>query len=160
MDPFTQVKSAEHMAKFNIKINFKSGHSFSLTSMSKCKKRPWNLYKYKNSLLKTYFSWPQRTECTREVSSKTSLPWSGLKQAKRPAVKNKVEFLERQFHNETLNCFVGPQKENRALVWAFSFHLCLVPLYFQSWKAKLWSWNHRMMNARQLFCWWMSFTKG
>ena len=26
MDPFTQVKSAEHMAKFNIKINFKSGH--------------------------------------------------------------------------------------------------------------------------------------
>ena len=39
------------------KINFKCTlFGFSLTLMSKCRKRPWNLYKYKNSLLKAYFS--------------------------------------------------------------------------------------------------------
>ena len=29
---------------------------FSFTTMSKCRKRPWNLYKYKNSFLQTNFS--------------------------------------------------------------------------------------------------------
>ena len=39
------------------KINFKCTFcGFSFTPMSKCRKRPWNLYKYKNSFLKTYFS--------------------------------------------------------------------------------------------------------
>ena len=39
------------------KINFKCTFcGLSFTPMSKCRKRPWNLYKYKNSFLKTYFS--------------------------------------------------------------------------------------------------------
>ena len=39
------------------KINFKCTFcGFSFTPMSKCRKRPWNLYKYKNSFLKTNFS--------------------------------------------------------------------------------------------------------
>ena len=38
------------------KINFKCTFcGFSFTPMSKCRKRPWNLYKYKNSVLKSYF---------------------------------------------------------------------------------------------------------
>ena len=39
------------------KINFKRKFcGFSFSPMSKCRKCPWNLYKYKNSFLKTYFS--------------------------------------------------------------------------------------------------------
>ena len=39
------------------KIHFKCTFCcFSFTPISKCRKRPWNLYEYKNSFLKTYFS--------------------------------------------------------------------------------------------------------
>ena len=39
------------------KINFNCTFcGFSFTLISKCRKRPWNLYKYKNFFLKTYFS--------------------------------------------------------------------------------------------------------
>ena len=53
------------------KMNFKYTFcGFSFMPMSKCRKRPWNLYKYKNSLLKTHY-----VRNVPQVSSETSLPW-------------------------------------------------------------------------------------
>ena len=54
---------------------------------------------------------------------------------------------------------VCPQKGNWAFFWTFSFHLCLLSAYFQSWKQNFSLQNHHMMDARQPFCWWMTFTK-
>ena len=54
---------------------------------------------------------------------------------------------------------VCPQKGNWAFFWTFSFHLCLLSAYFQSWKQTFSLQNHHMMDARQPFCWWMTFTK-
>ena len=64
VDPFTKIKSAGHMAKFNIKSisNRDTFCGFSFTS--KCRKHTWNRYKHKNSLLKTYLPRPYSTECT------------------------------------------------------------------------------------------------
>ena len=48
-DPFTQLKSAE---RNDGKIQHKS-HVGALKQILKCIKRPWNIYKYINFLLKT-----------------------------------------------------------------------------------------------------------
>ena len=102
--------------------------------MSKCRKRPWNLYKYKNSLLKTYFSliieYGLYLKCLQKPRCLV-----GSKQAKRsdpPCRKQRwippsiCVFCRRIFNLEMQN---------------FSLE------------------NHHMMNARQPFCWWMTFTK-
>ena len=74
---FTQVKLAEQ------KINFKCTFcGFSFTPMSKCRNRPWNLYKDKNFLWKMYFPWPWGTECTLNLFRNLDAS-VGSKQAKR-----------------------------------------------------------------------------
>ena len=114
MDPFTQVKSAEYVEKFNISSILNRGTfcGFSVTPMSKCTKRPRNLDRYKNSLLLDH-----RLQNALKVSSKTSLPWFKTSQAQRRE-ENKVEFLERQFHNENL-LFVHEKETDH------SFELCI-----------------------------------
>ena len=118
MDPFTQVKSAEYVEKFNISSILNRGTfcGFSVTPMSKCTKRPRNLDRYKNSLLLDH-----RLQNALKVSSKTSLPWFKTSQAQRRE-ENKVEFLERQFHNEKL-LFVHEKETDH------SFELCICIFY-------------------------------
>ena len=106
---------------------------FSFTPMSKCRKRPWNFFKYKYSLLKTYFPWPWHTECTSSFF-RILAALDGSKQAKDP-------WLNSSKDNFIAKSFVCPQKGNWAFHWTFSFHLCLLSAYFQSWNAKLWSWK-------------------
>ena len=43
--------------------------------MSKCRKRPWNLYKFKNSFWKRTLFFDHRVRNVPQVSSETSLPW-------------------------------------------------------------------------------------
>ena len=122
--------------------------------MSKCRKRPWNLYKYKNSLLKTYFSliieYRMYLGCLLPclVQNKPSGPIR--------RVENKVEFLERQFHSEKLS-FVHKKETEHSfeLTLSLLFYRCIFNLEMQNFSLE----NHHMMNARQPFCWWMTFTK-
>ena len=75
-------------------------------SMSKCRKRPWNLYKYKNSLLKTYFSliieYGMYLKCLQKRVNLAALLVQNKPSAPIRRVENKVEFLDRQFHSEKL----------------------------------------------------------
>ena len=123
--------------------------------MSKCRKRPWNLYKYKNSLLKTYFSliieYRMYLGCLLPclVQNKPSGPIR--------RVENKVEFLERQFHSEKLS-FVHKKETEHSFELSLSicvFYRRIFNLEMQNFSLE----NHHMMNARQPFCWWMTFTK-
>ena len=118
MDPFTQVKSAEYVAKFNINSILNRGTfcGFSVTPMSKCRKRPRNLDEYKNSLLLDH-----RLQNAPIVPSKTSLPWFKASRAQRRE-ENKVEFLERQFHNEKLSFFHEKESEHS---FELSLSICI-----------------------------------
>ena len=83
------------------KINFKCTFcGFSFTPMSKCSKRPWNLYKYKNSFLKTYFSliieYGMYLKCLQKRVNLAALLVQNKPSAPIRRVENKVKFLERQ----------------------------------------------------------------
>ena len=109
----TLTRSWIHWRKFNQlstwqKINFKCTFcGFSFTPMSKCRKRPWNLYKYKNSFLKTYFSliieYGMYLKCLQKRVNLAALLVQNKPSAPIRRVENKVEFLERQFHSEKLS---------------------------------------------------------
>ena len=75
------------------KINFKCTFcGFSFTPMSKCRKRPWNLYKYKNLLLKTYSSLTTEYRMYRKfLQSPRCLNW--LVQNKPSATIRRVETM-------------------------------------------------------------------
>ena len=68
------------------------------------RKRPWNLYKYKNSLLKTYFSliieYGMYLKCLQKRVNLAALLVQNKPSAPIRRVENKVEFLERQRHSE------------------------------------------------------------
>ena len=128
--------------------------------MSKCRKRPWNLYKYKNSLLKTYFSliieYGMYLKCLQKPRC---LGWFKTSQAKRSIrrVENKVEFLERQFHSEKLS-FVHKKETEHSFELSLSirvFYRRIFNLEMQNLSLE----NHHIMNARQPLCWWKTFTK-
>ena len=119
------------------KISFKCTFcGFSFTPTSKCRKRPWNLYEYKNFLLEMYFPWSQSTECTSSFfRNLTTLV--GSKQAKRSDPPwRKQGWIPRKTISYR-KAFVSPLKGNWAFFWMFSFHLCLFSAYYQSWNAKL-----------------------
>ena len=117
VDPFTQVKSAEHIAKNQIQMHV---FWFFFHDDVKCRNTSMKPYKYKNFLLKTYFCWPHSTECTSSSETRE---------------ENQVEFLERQFHSEKLSCV--HKTENRVFFRTFSFPLCLLSACFQFWYAEL-----------------------
>ena len=93
VDPFTQVKSAEHMAKFNTKSisNRSTFCNFSLARKGKIYKTSMKHLKiHKRNCL------GHRVQNVPENSAKTSLPWLHFKTDH--AVRreeNKVEFLVR-----------------------------------------------------------------
>ena len=92
--------------------------------MSKFRKRPWNLYKYKNSFLKTNFSliieYGMYLKCLQKPRC---LGWFKTSQALRSAVwktrlnSSKDNFIAKSFRLST--------KGNWAFFWTFSFHLCI-----------------------------------
>ena len=147
MVAFTQVKSVEHMVK---KKSISNAH-FVVFLSRRCQNvenRPWNLFPFKNVLF-----FDHRVRNVPQVSSETSLPW--LVQNK-PS-ENEVEFLERQFHSEKL-LFVHKKDTEHSFELSLSicaFHQRTFKLEMQTFSLE----NHHIMNARQPFCWWMTFTK-
>ena len=125
VDPFTQKKISQAHGKFNPKSisNLGAFCIFLLTPMSKCVKHLWNIYKY-IIFLKTLFSWPLSTTNTWKFfknlstlvkfQNRPSAPW-GRRQGK--------------ISWKTISCwkaFLWSQNENRAFLWTFPFHLCLL----------------------------------
>ena len=92
--------------------------------MSKCRKRPWNLYKYKNSLLKTYFSliieYGMYLKCLQKRVNLAALLVQNKPSAPIRRVENKVEFLERQCHSEK-RCLFAKRKLSILLNFLFPF---------------------------------------
>ena len=98
MDPFTQVKSTEHMAKFNTKsiLNRGTFRNFSLALKRKIYKTSMKKLKIRNCL-------SHRVQNVPENSAKTSLPWLHFKTDHALRLEeNKVEFLEGRFLDEQL----------------------------------------------------------
>ena len=129
--------------------------------MSKCRKRPWNLYKYKNSFLKTYFSliieYGMYLKCLQKRVNLAALLVQNKPSAPIRRVENKVEFLERQFHSEKLS-FVHKKETEHSFELSLSicvFYRRIFNLEMQNFSLE----NHHIMIARQPFCWWMTFTK-
>ena len=93
------------------------------------------------------------------MSSETSLPWLVQNKPSAPIrrVENKVEFLERQFHSEKLSFVHKKETEH-----SFELSLSICVFYRRIFNLEMQNFslvNHHMMNARQPFCWWMTFTK-
>ena len=127
--------------------------------MSKCGKRKWNLYKYKNSLLKTYFSLMIEHRMYFKCLQKASLPCLVQNKPSAPIrrVENMVEFLERRFHSEKLS-FVHKKETKHSFELTLStcvLNRLIFNVEMQNFSLE----NHHLMNARQPFCWWMTFTK-
>ena len=131
---------------------------FFLTPMSKCRKRPWNLYKYKKSLLRTYFSltieYGMYLKCLQKPRC---LGWFKTSQALRSAVKKTR--LNSSKDNFIAKSFRLPTKRKLSILlnflFPFVFYRRIFNLEMQNFSLE----NHRMMNARQPFCWRMTFTK-
>ena len=93
------------------------------------------------------------------MSSETSLPWLVQNKPSTPIrrVENKVEFLERQFQSEKLSFAHKKETEH-----SFELSLSICVFYRRIFNLEMQNFsleNHHMMNARQPFCWWMTFTK-
>ena len=91
--------------------------------------------------------------------SETSLPWLVQNKPSAPIrrVENKVEFIERQFHSEKLSFVHKKDSEH-----SFELSLSICIFYRRTFSLKMQNFslvNHHMTNARQPFCWWMTFTK-
>ena len=133
---------------------FKPGHSlwFFFHTDVKMWKRPWNLYKYKKFPFKN-FSWSFSTEVRQKPRC---LDWLKTSQVLR-LEENKVEFLERQFHNKKLS-FVHKRETEHSFELSLSiyvFHRTISILKCKTLVLK----TTNVMIARQPFCWWMSFTE-
>ena len=121
--------------------------------MSKCRKRPWNLYKYKKSVLKSYFpsiieygmylKCLQKPRCLGWFKTSQAL-WSTVHKTRLNSSKD--NFIAKSFRLST------KRKLCILLNFFFNFYLCLE---MQNFSLE----NHHIINARQPFCWWMSFTK-
>ena len=118
----------------------------------KCRKMSMEPLKYKNVLF-----FDHRVRNVPQVSLETSLTcWLKTSQALR-SVENKVESLERQCFSEKLS-FVHKKETEHSFELSLSicvFYLRIFNLEMQNFSLE----NHHMMNARQPFCWWMTFTK-
>ena len=105
VDPFPQVKSAEHMATINTKIIcLRSGAfpNFSWKLYQKYIKRLWNIYKYINFLSITYFPWAQCVNCKITWKFFKKVAWSQFRKGQALRRQgNKVEVLEGKFRTFT-----------------------------------------------------------
>ena len=120
------------------------------------RKRPWNPYKYKTFSFKNVLFFDDRVRNVPQVSSETSLLcWFKTSQALR-SVENKVEFLERQCHSEKLSFVHKKETEH-----SFELSLSICVFYRRIFNLEMQNFslvNNHMMNARQPFCCWMTFT--
>ena len=131
MDPFTQVKSAEHMAKFNTKSisNRSTFCNFSLPPKRKIYKTSMKHLKRHNFPFQKRNCLGHRVQNVPENSAKTSLPWlhfktdHGLRRQ-----QNKVEFLEGRFLDEKL-LFLHKKEAERSFELSLSI-FCLLTVYF------------------------------
>ena len=92
------------------------------------------------------------------MSSETSLPW--LVQNKPSAPIRRVETrLNSSKDNIIAKSFRLPTKTRLSIplnfLFAFVFHRRTINLEMQNFSLE----NHHIMNARQPFCWWMTFKK-
>ena len=132
---------------------------FSFTPMPKCTKRPWNVYKYKNSFLKAYFSLIiEYRMCLKCLQKPRCLGWFKTSQALRSAVhktrlnSTKDNFIAKSFRLST--------KRKLSILLNFFFSICV--FYRRTFNLEMQNFsleNHHMMNVRQPFCRWMTFTK-
>ena len=122
--------------------------------MSKCRERPWNLYKYKNYFFKkAYFSliieYGMYLKCLQKPRC---LGWFKTSQAKTRLNSAKDNFIAKSFCLST--------KRTLSILLNFLFPFVPFISVLSSLKCKpLAVENHHIMNARQPFCWWMTFTK-
>ena len=134
VDPFTQVKSAKHMAKFNTKSISNQGTfcNFSLAPKRKIYKTSMKHLKihkfpFKNVII---LAIKYSVQNVPENSAKTSLTWlhfktdHGLRRE-----ENKVEFLEGRFLDEKLP-FLHKKKAEHSFELSLSI-FCLLTVYFK-----------------------------
>ena len=72
-------------------------------------------------------------------------------------VENKVKFLERQCHSENRSFVYKKETEH-----SFELSLSICVFYRRIFNLEMQNFsleNHHIMNARQTFCWWMTFKK-
>ena len=117
-----------------------------------------NVYKYKNSLLRTYFSLNIEYGMYHKCLQKPRyLGWFKTSQALRSAVKKTR--LNSSKDNLIAKSFRLPTKRKLSILlnflFPFAFYRRIFNLKMQNFNLE----NHHMMNARQPFCWWMTFTK-
>ena len=91
------------------------------------------------------------------MSSETSLPCLVQNKLSAPIrlVENDVEFFERQFHSEKLSFVHKKETEH-----SFQLPLSICVFYRRIFNLEMQNFcleNHHMINARQPFCWWMTF---
>ena len=110
------------------------------------RKRPWNLYKYKNSLLKTNFSliieYGMYLKCLQKRVNLAALLVQNKPSAPIRRVENKVEFLERQFHSEKLS-FVHKKETEHSFELSLSicvFYRRIFNLEMQNFSFKTTTW--------------------
>ena len=130
MNPFTQVKSAEHMAKFNKKSisNWGTFCNFSLTPKRKNYKTSMKHLKIHKFLFKNVTVLATGLQNVPENSAKTSLPWLHFKtdHALRRE-ENKVEFLEDDF---LIKSFPSSTKRKLSILQLSLSIFCLLTVYF------------------------------
>ena len=110
-------------------------------------------------LFKNVLFFDHRVRNVPQVSLETSLLWLVQNKPSAPIrrIENKVEFLERQFHSEKLS-FVHKKETEHSFELSLSicvFYRRIFNLEMQNFSHE----SHHIMNARQPFCWWMTFTK-
>ena len=131
MDPFTQVKSAVHMAKFNTKSISNRGtfYNFSLAPKRKIYKKSMKHLKRHKFRFQKRNCLGHRVQNVPENSAKTSLPWFHFKTDQRSVVKktrlnsSKDDFLMKSFLSST------KRKLNILLNFLLLFY-CLLTVYF------------------------------
>ena len=110
------------------------------------RKRPWNLYKYKNSLLKTNFSliieYGMYLKCLQKRVNLAALLVQNKPSAPIRRVENKVKFLERQCHSENRS-FVYKKETEHSLELSLSicvFYWRIFNLEMQNFSFKTTTW--------------------
>ena len=137
MDPFTRVKSTEHMAKFTTKSISNQGTfcNFSLAPRRKIfktsmKKLKIHKFPFKNVIVlaieckKLYLKIPQKLRCLGCISKQTMRSQPDALRCE----ENKVEFLEGRFLDEKLP-FLHKKKAEHSFELSLSI-FCLLMVYF------------------------------
>ena len=105
------------------------------------RKHPWNLYKYKNCFLKTYFSliieYGMYLKCLPKRVNLAVLLVQNKPSAPIRRVENKVEFLERQCHSEKRSFVYKKETEH-----CFELSLSSCVLYRRIFNLEMQNFSH------------------